>query len=362
MKNSRNTSKESIMNQMKRDYLSKKLPQYVSKGDFNDEEEYSLKSKSHSLNTEEPSLNSNTSFFNPYLISYNFIRFKRTLMQSLLIVMFQFLTLMNLDYSVPLPFYPPIGIAFVCFYLLGNTAVIGLVLGGALGYWARDFSLISEVIYLLADIGGGYLGAVLCQKVLSSDIKPFFNAKETVKFFKINALWICPLSGLLRLISFALDHKFDIIQLKTVSVYFLGLMLADLNGILILSGFFLSWAYVFYSREKVSPLPHFTFFLTLMMSYVFIHDWSLSALFLFVMVLSMVWASLFGYLVAGLLGLFCSIAVLIIYIGKQEFLIDQLGIGLWIAAPILLLAFNVSLMLLGHLRKVSQYHLTFNVE
>ena len=64
--------------------------------------------------------------------------------------------------------YPPTGIAFIMFYLLGSNAFPGIVLGGFCGYILKGMPIVSTMLYLTADMGCGYLGALLCQNIFST--------------------------------------------------------------------------------------------------------------------------------------------------------------------------------------------------
>jgi len=187
-----------------------------------------------------------------YLRTYNLIRVKRLLIQTLMIFAFQYFTIINLTFSFPaLPMYPPIGIAFVMFYLLGNNSMVGLLLAGGCGYFLKGFSIESTLLYLTADIAGGYLGAFLCRGVFSQDLKPFANLKEGFQFLKINAFAVCLLSSLIRVLAIILNQK-EPIHFQVLVFNFIDLWLSDLNAVLVLSGFILSWIYVPFSREKIN--------------------------------------------------------------------------------------------------------------
>ena len=181
--------------------------------------------------------------------SYIFIILKRFSLQTLMVLIFQYLVITNLTFSLPVsPMYPPIGIAFVMFYLLGNNALLGLLLGGLLGYLIKGFVLQSALLYLTADIGASYLGSLLCQKIFTSDIRSFAKLSEMFEFLKINAFITCFFSALARI---------GAIFLKVELTFYdcLNLWISDLNGIVVLSGFLLSWAYVPFSREKICEWP-----------------------------------------------------------------------------------------------------------
>lgn len=199
-----------------------------------------------------------------YLHAYNFMRLKRFLTQTLFAFVFQYFTIMNFDFTLPsLPLYAPIGVAFILFYILGSNATLGLLLGCCFGYLLNGFTIESLLLYSLADMGGGYLSAYYCQRNFSQDINPFSNWKETVNFLKIDAFLICVLSAFFRGVAFGL-LSFSSSSLETLpsydlsfyAIYFFDFWLADLNAILVISAFVLSWVTVPQSREKIFRSPY----------------------------------------------------------------------------------------------------------
>jgi len=183
------------------------------------------------------------------LYKYNFMKSKRFFMQTAIVFFIQYLTISVLDFSSPfLPLYPLIGISFVMHYFIGNNALLGLFLGGALSYLIKDFSFQNIILYLIADILIGILASLFAQKNLSSDIKPFENRAECIQFIKINAI-LTFISALIKISTHFFIH--------TDKSYhwiadFVTLWMAELNGILVFAGFFLSWFCVPFSREKIN--------------------------------------------------------------------------------------------------------------
>jgi hypothetical protein len=124
-----------------------------------------------------------------YFFRYRIETIKRFFKRNLAIFLFQYLIIIYIEVTQPaLPMYPPIGIAFTAFYLMGTDIFLGLVMAGFCGYLLHTPITEISVFNFAADILGGYWGARLCQKVLSCDIRPFENWEETLSFIKINAL------------------------------------------------------------------------------------------------------------------------------------------------------------------------------
>src|SRR5207245_1955115 len=106
-----------------------------------------------------------------YQYAYYHIYVKRCLQKTLVIFIFQYLIIMSLPFVSPsLPWYPPMGLAFVWFYLLGFDAMWGILLGGLLGYSLKGLPVVSIFLYLSADIVCGYGGAYISQNSFASDV------------------------------------------------------------------------------------------------------------------------------------------------------------------------------------------------
>jgi hypothetical protein len=170
---------------------------------------------------------------------YQAIRFKRLFLLTLMIFSMQFLTMIYLPLSnMPLPFYPPMGVAFVLFYLFGMNALWGLFSAGICAYLIHGFTFTLLAAYLLADLGCAYLGVLYSEKIFSSDIRPFENVKESAKFIGMQMLLTCTLSSLLR---WPLDASVD--------AWFL-FWLADLLAIFVFASFILTWVYIPFYQES----------------------------------------------------------------------------------------------------------------
>ena len=81
---------------------------------------------------------------------------------------------------------PPMGISFMMFYLLGKNAFMGIFLSSFCGYVVKGMPMLSIILYLIADIGCGWWGAMLCQNTFSVDLRIFLNLREVITFVKIN--------------------------------------------------------------------------------------------------------------------------------------------------------------------------------
>ena len=283
-----------------------------------------------------------------YLYSYNLMRIRRFLIQTIMIFVFQFMTIINLTFSDPiLPMYPPIGIAFVMFYLFGNNALFGLLLGGFCAYFLKGLAIKIIVLYLMADIVGGYMGSILCRNIFSSDIKPFAKKQEVFKFFKINALITCLISGLLRVSAVVLlNHNIVIYDC-------INLWLADLNAILILASFLLSWSYVSFSREKLSEqtitiVPIIMLVMFIIFSMLFMQKVELGYLIIVAMIASIYFAHVYGYLVATALLFIISAIFLSYFIAVGQQYVGYFGLKLYTLVPVFLFIFTICILYIGH--------------
>lgn len=182
--------------------------------------------------------------------AYYYVSLKRFFLKSLIIFIFQYLMIMALPFAYPaLPWYPPMGLAFVWFYLLGKEAWMGIFFGGLLGYGLKGLPLSAMVLYLSADILCGYWGAYLCQNSFASDLKIFKNFREWLDFFKKVAM-MCMVSAGLRCMAIFLKPGL-LLSFKAAFFYYLDAWFADLNAILILGTFLFSWVYIPFSRAQV---------------------------------------------------------------------------------------------------------------
>lgn len=265
---------------------------------------------------------------------YHLIRAKRFLFLTITIFFFQFLINSKLSISSSMPLYLPMGIAFSLFYLFGNNAVLGILLGEACAYFIKGYPTELILVYLIADIGCGYLGALLCQNIFSSDIVRFTTWRECCKFVMINAFITCIISSSIRFIA--------------IKKNFLNLWLADLNSILIFSGFLIPWLSIPFSREKISHqnLNKLTLVLFGVMSFlsiVFLKKPEFIIIFALALLLAIYLSYCYGYFIATA-SLF---VVAIIY--SAYFLAHQYQ---WMQYnAIALLLFTIGMLCLGYRSK-----------
>lgn len=186
-----------------------------------------------------------------YKQDYYYSSIRRCLLKTLVVFVFQYLIIMRLSFSYPaLPWYPPMGLAFVWFYVLGGDAVWGLLLASLCGYFFQGFSIESIFLYCLADIACGYWGASICKNSFSSDIRIFKELKEWWNFFIKNAGLVCVVSASLRWFAFLLSQPTSVSPV-ILFYHYIDLWFADVNAILVLSAFLFCWVTIPFSREKM---------------------------------------------------------------------------------------------------------------
>lgn len=192
---------------------------------------------------------------NHYKHSYRAKQLKRFLWHTMMAFFLQYLTMSHLTFSYPaLPINPCMGAAFMMLYLLGPNALLGLMLGAILGYVLHGFSFASVCLYVWADIGGAYLSVSFSRLVLSSDLSVFIYPKEWLRFVQKNMLMACVLTTVLRTVALVLVDP-SVWHGRALGYYMFDIWLSDLNGLLVFSGFLLTWLSVYLSREKVSDVP-----------------------------------------------------------------------------------------------------------
>jgi hypothetical protein len=257
-------------------------------------------------------------------------------MQTAMIFVIQYLTILYTHLSFPaLPMYAPIGIAFVMFYLLGNNAVWGLVLGSFCGYLVRGLSISPLILYSIADVGCGFIGAFLSQRILSSDIKPFENRQECVQFIVINALITCVLSSSLRIMTV----KFNL-------YHYIDLWLGDLNATLIFSGLLLTWLCVPFSREKIftrpiNKLPLIVFSISAAVYIILMPAETWIYLIIATMVFSVYLSYVYGSLIGTALLFLVSSTYQIYFMLFKQYYYLEFGLTLYTVIPIALFVYVV---------------------
>jgi len=291
--------------------------------------------------------------FYQYWFSYQWIKIKNLLIQTMIIFIFQYLTTVNLPFSYPgLAMYPPMGIAFVMFYLLGKNAFPGIILGGFCGYLLKGMPMVSTLLYLMADIGCGYLGARLCQNIFSTDIRILLNLREGIQFFKTNALITCLFSGFTRTFSFILSCK-ESQDIGTVFFTYINLWFADLNAILILFSFLLSWVYVPFSRERISKksihkIEIFLLIALVVFLMLFMKNDGTIYVMIVSMLLSLYWSQAYGHLVATALLFIIANLYLGYFMGIQYRHSLYFDIQFYIFSPIILLLWTLCILYMGY--------------
>lgn len=266
-----------------------------------------------------------------FWFKFNILRLKRFILLTLFIFIFQYITCINLKSLWPaFPMYPPIGISFVMFYLFGFSSFIGLILGGFLGYYINDFSLSTIILYLIADIGGGYIGAKLSQNIFSSDIRIFAHGHEINRFILKNAFFTCLFSATMRLVALMIEQYKIVgtIPYPELIYNLINFWLSDLNGLLVISSLILSWIYVPFSREKISrkPItfyPIVIFILLVIFPIINIHQFFDIYLLIPALIISLFIANLYGsFVITAQMFIFSTLYLSYFIIYKQNYLIN----------------------------------------
>jgi len=294
-----------------------------------------------------------------YLFSYNMMRSNRFLIKTFVLFFIQYLSISSLNISYPgIPIYLPIANAFLLFYFLGNTAFLGLLLGGLFAYALKGLPTIIILQNLTADIGGGYFGALLCRNVFSSDVKPFSNTKELIIFLSINAFITCPLSSIIRIITPKWGCNVSS-SLNTLLYQFANIELASLNAIIILSYFTLTWYCVPFSREKISKksinkLSVVVFALFMVGMILLLRDRESIYILSIGMFLFIYAAYYYGCLIGSLLLFIISNLYLVYFIIHQQYYLEYLGPKLYLAVSILILIYSLCLLYISQVKERSK--------
>lgn len=165
------------------------------------------------------------------------LKLKRRLRECYVMLLYQSIATFFLVFNqAAIPLYPPTAMAFILIYLSGSRAIPGVFLGGFLGYLANNFELMPGLVEISIDIACGSIGALICRKMISSDVMPLFQRTTLMKFILLSAFLISPMATLLRI--YLHGDILGINLLQTISLWF-----SHLNALMIIAGYLLTWLY-----------------------------------------------------------------------------------------------------------------------
>lgn len=283
------------------------------------------------------------------------MRLKRFLLRTMIIFFLQYQCISSLTFSDrPLPLYFPIAYSFIFFYFLGGNVFLGLLLGSLSAYLLKGLSPTVMLLYTFADIGGGYLGAFLCKDVFSSDIKPFAHRREAFMFIAINAFITCFISAMIRMTALICKNDIPISLGKLIDQYII-LWLADLNAVLILSTFLLTWFCVPFSREKISVRSikksrALIFILLLGLMILGIKQQNSIYILTFIIFLTIYSAYYYGSLIGTLLLFIVSNLYLAYFIIHQNDIANHLHTTFYGFAPLVMFVYAILILYVGNNR------------
>lgn len=287
---------------------------------------------------------------NKYWHAYTRKRVQRFFLCSIMAFFLQYLNINHLAFTYPtLPMYPPMGSAFVMLYLLGNSTLLGLFLGGFCAYLLNGLSLSTLLLYIMADLGASYLGAKVCRSVFSSDWSLYTDSKEWLRFIKKNAFITCVISSVPRTITIFLNHTSPM-TFKIVFYNFINFYLADLNAIIVFSGFFLPWMSVHLGREIFTCHKHCKVqMLSLILFGITCVTFLKHPEFIVIAIpLSWYLSHQYGAVIATTSSYILTILFLIVFIFHQQQVMNYLGIQIYTLIPVALLLFLLITLYLGH--------------
>ena len=134
---------------------------------------------------------------------------------------------------------------------------------------------------------------------------------------------------------------------------YINLWLSDLNAILILSSFLLSWSYIPFSREKISDqtitkIPTITLGAFIMLSVFFMKKIELGYLIIAAMIIATYASKIYGYLIATLLLFIISTIFLSYFIAVKQQYVQNFGLELYTLIPATLLVFVICILYAGY--------------
>ena len=302
------------------------------------------------LNNQIPKLITNKISINHYW-QYNVIKLKRLLIHTVLIFIFQFLIIVNLTFQYPaLPMYPPIGVAFVMFYLFGANAFLGLILSEICGCFFHGLPMNTIFLYLIADLLGAWVGAIWCKNIFFSDVNHLINKKILLAFVAKNAAITCFISSFIKILAIILINQ-TTYGVKILLYNYINLWLADLNAILIIPSCILSWVAILFNQQNIYykniKILSIITILFILLSMLFMQQLELIYLIIIATITAIYAAYYYGYPIATLLLFVISSIYLCYFIAfKYQYLL-YLGNLLYISIPMVLLLFALGMLYLS---------------
>lgn len=290
---------------------------------------------------------------NNYLRTWNNTRAKRFAGQFIIVFICQYIAIMQVFFSLPsAPMYPPMGVAFVILYLFGGSASIALLCVGCCAYFLKGFSAITIFFYLIADVGVGYFGVWLCQNSFASDNPWSANPGEWFGFITINLCITSLISSVIRMIPIFLNTT-PAMTLASMFYTYITFWLADLNAILVLFGFSITWLYLAYSRGaivpegKVGKIPFLAVLICIILSALFMNRFQFNYFIAMSMLLSMYLSFKYRIIIATALLYFTSFLYLAHFtVSKQQFLQDY-GLEIYTLVPVILFIYSAGMLCLS---------------
>ena len=283
-----------------------------------------------------------------HLWKYNKIRVKRFLIHNFIIFILQFLIIINLTFQHPaLPMYPPIGIAFIMFYLFGSNAFFGLLLSEFCGLFIHGLPINTICFYLFADLVAAWLMVYLSQNIFFLAIEPMVIRHKLLNFIK-KILIACSISSLIKAFPIIITCK-SYYNYPTLLYNYIDLWLADLNAILIMSSFVLSWIYIPFSQynishKKIKKSSIIALIFFIISSILFMKNIQLIYLIIINMIIAIYWAYYYGYLIATFLLFIVSSIYLTYFIAAKNQYLLYFGVPLYTLVGIILLLFIICML------------------
>ena len=299
------------------------------------------------INNTIPRFIDKNKFVNHYQ-RYNIIRFKRFLLHTTLIFVCQFLIIVNLKFDSPaLPLYPPIGVAFVMFYLFGINALPGLILSEILGFLIYNLPINIILLYCFADLFSGWIGSYICNNISFLDVNISINKRTLKEFIIKNAIVVLLFSSSIKI--FAMSSLSSSWVNKTLIYNFIQVWIADLNAIIIIPSCILSWLYVLFNRHNVSTKNITTTSVIALITFVvlsvfFIKQFYLISLIIIGMLGSIYYAYYHGYLIATLLLFILSSIYLTYFIYFKIQYVLYFGKSLYTLTSLILFLFSIIML------------------
>lgn len=183
------------------------------------------------------------SIFNNEYLSYLLLCFKRYIVETTMVFIFQYSGIFFISSSIQYPpFNAPLGLAFSIMYIRGHRAILGVVLAMFCSYIISGHEIIYSFYTTISYITISYIMTKVAHKFFRSDVLPFASLKTLCSFIVLSGIGCLPL--------FLIRYFIGNIEISTAYFKYIS----EINGILLFGGYLLTMAYIPYLGSMFSEM------------------------------------------------------------------------------------------------------------